>query len=281
MTFLISATYSVVPERDVILPPLTSKVLKYVLEGHPKIGSLVKSAKKYKEISIFPLFLRGRYLYSTGPGVMTLRAKERASFTFSLASEEVDPEVFEKIPNEVSTPYGDFVMILEEIRMTELGEVRAELGHKVNVRFETPTLLSNKYMVPPNVKARKLRQMNRLLPQPSLLISSLARIWNSIATPKEVIVLGDSDWTPYKLGRIADVMFAEVGYSLTPVTVVVGKDKNGNLRKTRGFNGWVKYEVVEAKRYTESMEKLLGLANFLGVGRSRGIGFGKVKVERV
>nr|MCL7344486.1 CRISPR-associated endoribonuclease Cas6 [Candidatus Aramenus sulfurataquae] len=280
-TKLVKATFLLYPTADVILPPLTSKVPKYVLEGLPKVGDLLKSRKKYKEISISPLKVNDRYLFSTeGNSPLRLGKGERATFSFSLAIKDLDPELFLQIPNKASTPYGEFNLRLEEIKITEQSELRFPLQRGLFLKFETPTLLSNKLMLPPSFKhKKKIRNMYRLLPTPSLIFASLTKLWNSIAEPKDLIVVGDQDWTAYIVGRMADVTFAEVGYSIKPVTAIVGKDNRGNLRKARGFVGWVKYDFFLNKRYRDVMERLLGLAEFMGVGRSRGIGFGVVKVD--
>ncbi len=109
-----------------------------------------------------------------------------------------------------------------------------------------------------------------------MIFSSLTKMWKSIAEPKNMIVLGNQDWTPYFVDRMADVFFAEVGYSIRPITAIVRKDNHGKLRKARGFVGWVKYDFFLNKRYKDIVERLLGLAEIMGVGWSRGVGFGVI-----
>ncbi|MCY0860750.1 MAG: CRISPR system precrRNA processing endoribonuclease RAMP protein Cas6 [Sulfolobaceae archaeon] len=282
---LISASYIVIPKNDVILPPLSSKVPKFVLEESPRLGEIIKSRKKYKEFSLSPLMLvsKKRYLYSTGENdLLKVRRGEKLSFTFSIAAQGIEQEVFEEIPRESNTPYGEFYIEIEEVSIVEQHDVRFQLDGKLNIRFETPTLLSTKNMLPPSVKNKKsIPNLNRLIPQPSLIFSFLAKMWNSIAEPKDLIVLGNLEWTPYYIGRISDVLFAETGFSIKPLTVIIGKDDKGVLRRTRGFVGWVKYDYSLPRKYREIVERLLGLATIFGVGRSRGIGFGRVKVENV
>ncbi|AAY81170.1 CRISPR system precrRNA processing endoribonuclease RAMP protein Cas6 [Sulfolobus acidocaldarius] len=281
MTLIVSAEIDVIPKHDVILPLLTSKVAKFILSKNQQIGELIGSKKKYKELSISPLSSNGRFLYAENDGKL-LRAMrgEKLHFTFSVATSEVNEKTFD-LDGDVSTSYGEFYVLLKTIYINQLKDIRHEIKERnVNLRFESPTLLSNKYMVPPVFKKKKVRSMNRLIPQPSLIFSFLANLWNSIADERERIVKGDLEWTPYYIGRIADVAFAEIGYSLRPVTVIIGKDNNQRIRQARGFVGWVKYEVINVNpRYLETFERLLGLAKIFGIGRSRGIGLGRVKVE--
>lgn len=80
------------------------------------------------------------------------------------------------------------------------------------------------------------------------------------------------------LGRITDVVIYEVDYSLRASSVVIGKDASGNLRKSRGFMGWVIYRSCAPRKLQFIVGKLLALANIMGLGRSRGVGLGHVTV---
>jgi CRISPR-associated endoribonuclease Cas6 len=67
-------------------------------------------------------------------------------------------------------------------------------------------------------------------------------------------------------------------YNLKPVTVVIGEDGKGNLRITRGFVGWMEFDIVYEK-LKRAVTKYLLVTSVLGIGRSRGVGFGEVRVE--
>jgi CRISPR-associated endoribonuclease Cas6 len=211
---------------------------------------------------------------------MVLKKNVEAYFRIGIALNDLMYEIFDNIQGTHETIYGKFNIELHSIKVTSLSNLSIRLNNSIILKFKTPTLLSSKYMLPPIYKNKKIKEMSRLIPQPSLIISFLVRLWNSIAQPKELIVKGDSEWTPYMIGRIADVVFTEVGYNVRPVTAIIGKDNKDRLRKVRGFEGWVKYEVLRMKKYHEIFEKLLGLSEFLGVGRSRGIGFGVAELEK-
>ena len=99
---------------------------------------------------------------------------------------------------------------------------------------------------------------------------SLVLYWNKYA-PRE-LKFRDG----YRLCRLGDVLLAETGYNVRPVTVVYGK--GGRVIEHRGFVGWIKYRVVE-EWFAKRIAPLLRLAELVGVGRSRSIGFGHVIVE--
>ncbi|AWR95227.1 CRISPR system precrRNA processing endoribonuclease RAMP protein Cas6 [Acidianus brierleyi] len=278
MTFLLSATYDIVPEKDSILPPLTSKVPKYILEKSPSISPLIRNKTKYKGLTISPLKRDGQYLYSIpNSPVNVAKSGTKMSFHLSFSTQDIDPSIF-YIDEIQDTPYGKFYITLNQIEVKEMINLSFKINDFFVIRFETPTLLSNKYMLPPPLKRKNIKAMNKLIPQPSLIFSFLTSLWNSIAEPKEKIIKGDLDWTPYMIGRISDVIFTELGYSIKPITVILGKDSHDNLREARGFIGWTKYKVTHYRNYIRIMERLLGLASIMGIGRSRGIGLGIVKI---
>ncbi|MEM4486943.1 MAG: CRISPR system precrRNA processing endoribonuclease RAMP protein Cas6, partial [Zestosphaera sp.] len=147
--------------------------------------------------------------------------------------------------------------------------------------FTTPTILSVKLMTPPSLrsKVRKLPELHKLIPQPSFILSYLLKLWNSYASPEERIPKPPyNEWAHYKLGRLADITLTEIDYRVRPETVIIGKNKNGTLRKARGFIGWVLYESIAPKNLHTTYAKLLTLATLTGIGRSRGLGLGQIKI---
>lgn len=65
---------------------------------------------------------------------------------------------------------------------------------------------------------------------------------------------------------------------MKPLTVIIGEDSKGNLRTIRGFVGWIEFDIVYEK-LKRAVTKYLLVASVLGIGRSRGIGFGEIRVE--
>ena len=78
--------------------------------------------------------------------------------------------------------------------------------------------------------------------------------------------------------RVADIFVVELDYSVGPTIAVIGRDERGRLRKACGYTGWIVYRVA-SRRLAKLLNKMLALANRLGIGRSRAIGLGTVKAE--
>ena len=281
---IIKGYYEIQCVTDLVPPPLTSKVIKYIIEGHTDgiIKELTSQTRPFKPIQISPLFLKGRPLYSTGSPLPTIPKGSILNCWIALAHSDVDPHMLD-ISDIYGTPYGVVNIKLTEIEVTNVTEDTLGIRDMFKIEFITPTVLTAKYMIPLplKVKSHKLPEKHKLLPQPSFIFSYLLRFWNSIAEPEEKIPgPAASDWEAYKLGRLADVTLIEIDYRLRPETVVIGRDSKGRLRRVRGFTGWVIYECL-SKKLLPIYRKLLGLANYLGIGRSRGIGLGLVRVRAI
>ena len=70
----------------------------------------------------------------------------------------------------------------------------------------------------------------------------------------------------------------ELDYNVKSETVVIGRSSSGKIRRSRGWVGWVVYRVA-SRRLALLLDRLFGLVNYLGLGRSRGIGLGDVLFE--
>ena len=288
MAFIISVDVCVRFLQDSILPPLTSKVLKYVVESRCRvIKDLMSVRRSFKPAQISMLFASGEALYSSaGGGVVSVKAGAELKGRLTLACSDATSEVMEELQvlsGTFNSPYGMFQLDLLSIELRKLSALSMGLSKFFKVEFTTPTILTAKHMVPPPLKdrSRSLPERHRLLPQPSFIFSYLLKLWNSIAGPEERIPgPGAGDWEAYKLGRLADVTLVEVDYRLKPVTVVIGRDSRGRLRMARGFTGWVIYECL-SRKLLSIYDRLLALATYLGVGRSRGIGLGMIKVTNL
>lgn len=286
-TTLFTARYVVVPARDVVLPPITSKVVKYVIESSNScLRGFTGVVGSFKPISMSMLSLNDRPLYSTidRREPISVTAGTPLSFRLSIASRNsLSLDYFKSIEGFWRTPYGDFELVLNELEVIKLSYLGMDLSKFFKISFTTPAIITAKYMVPPTLRARsrELPERHRLMPQPSFIFSYLLRLWNSIAAPEERIPNQSAgDWEAYKLGRLADVTLAEVNYSVRPITAIVGQDSKGRLRRARGFIGWVIYESL-SKKLHPIYGKLLALGTYLGIGRSRGIGFGQICVKNI
>ena len=276
---VVSFRFSLIPLRDLIAPPLTSKLLKYCLDsGVPR-----KSFGSYGNVTYTQVFEDGRPLYSTGNSTIVLRGGVRYRASMVVVHESHDFLNKFLLNHEIrcSGPYGDYVLGLEEIEVRDMRSLFMDLSRVFKIVFLTPTILTVKLMTPPSLTSRvsKLPELHKLIPQPSFIFAYLLKLWNSYASPEERIPKpAYNEWAHYNIGRLADITLAELDYKIWPETVIVGKDKKGTLRKARGFKGWVIYKSIAPKNLHDTYAKLLTLATLTGIGRSRGIGLGQIQV---
>ncbi|MCX8185029.1 MAG: CRISPR system precrRNA processing endoribonuclease RAMP protein Cas6 [Sulfolobales archaeon] len=269
----------VTPTADCVAPPATSKIMKYCFgEAIPR-----KISSSIVNVSISMLFEGRRALYSTEGKKSPVVLKAGKTYSGRVTIVDSSTEFIERV-NKLGldsfvcdSVYGVFHISISEIEVTPLEKVDMELPKVFKVVFNTPTILNSKLMSPPPL-ADKVAATHKLIPQPSFIFSHLLRFWNTYAPPEHK--LGKpSEWAPYLLGRMADISLVELDYRVRAVTAIVGKDDRGRLRKSRGFVGWVIYESKANKKLHSIVSKLLALASLVGVGRSRGIGFGHVSIE--
>ncbi|MEM1766173.1 MAG: CRISPR system precrRNA processing endoribonuclease RAMP protein Cas6 [Zestosphaera sp.] len=280
MTYIFSIKSSVIPLRDLIAPPLTSKLLKHCMESRiPR-----RKFNSHGNVTYTQLSDGSKPLYSVGEFPIALRSGFRYSGRVVVVSEDhgflsqVDPEI------RCSGAYGDYVVSVEEIEVYEMKSLTMELSNLFKIAFVTPTILSVKLMTPPSLrgKTRRFPELHKLIPQPSFMFSYLLKLWNSYASPEERIPKPPyNEWAHYKLGRLADITLAEIDYRVRPETAIIGRNENGTLRKARGFVGWVIYESVAPRSLHNIYAKLLKLASLTGVGRSRGLGLGQIKITNL
>ncbi|BCS93453.1 CRISPR system precrRNA processing endoribonuclease RAMP protein Cas6 [Metallosphaera javensis (ex Sakai et al. 2022)] len=273
---LIRMTFTVTPVSDVVLPPLSSKVVKYLVLSNqvlPFLQEMVKSGEKQKPLFISNLEVNGKRLFSTGePVAVKGGVRMFASVSFPFTKEALNVE-----GGKVSTPYGEFQVSLKEITILDESPP-ASIEGNLKVWFRTPTLLSSKIYLPPFLQER-YRRYNAgfsLIPSPGLVVASAYRQY--------LAVLGktsgyENDMKTFKLTVMVNALSRVVGYNLHPVTAIIGEDEKGRLRKTRGVMGWMEFDVPGSLK--RRIVKYLEVGSFLGIGRSRGIGLGEISIRLV
>ncbi|MGC9104985.1 MAG: CRISPR system precrRNA processing endoribonuclease RAMP protein Cas6 [Thermoprotei archaeon] len=288
MPMLFAAKYRVRPllrdgEEVRVLPPISSKLFKNVVEKerHP-FAALLSSKEQYKPVQVTPVKVGNDYLIAGLKGKLSaMRAGEEGEIRVSLVG-DFEFDDFDALTGDHHTDYGPFRFDLVDLTVLDPEELVWSGVDTFTIRFETPTLLSSKLMIPPPLSEKlkgRVKPFYKLVPQPSLIFSSAVRLWNSLPIdPKLKIVRGDESWTPYLIGREADYTFAEVGYEIRPVTVNLGRDERGRAREARGFMGRVKYKVIYRKGYERDFSRLLPFIKLMGLGKSRGLGLGVVDV---
>ncbi len=287
-----SANINIIPILDCIAPPFTSKILKYIIESSRElkyIKELLSSSKSFKPIVFTPLLVNGRPLYSRKGNSRFLELKSgttynaRISFITSNANVSTYIDELMLLTNRFKTPYGEFHVQVTDIEVVHFSYLHLDFDKYFKIRFITPVILTNKLMMPPPLKvhSHKVPERHRLIPTPSYIFNYLIRLWNSFVPDDMRLPKPGSDlWAAYKFGRISDIILTEVDYSIRPETVIYGKTPTGKPKLIRGFTGWITYELLYPK-LKPIYSKLLALAKYMGIGRSRSIGFGQVEVYAI
>jgi len=153
------------------------------------------------------------------------------------------------------------------INLKQMEELRLSNSDAYHVEFKTPTILQ----MPKSLRWRFKGPRYVLFPHPYLMIWSLATHWNTYAPPSLRI------HDVWKLAYYATHALMEVDYNIKPVTAIYTKGKG-----PRGFIGWVLYKFRGvSKRLNEQILRLLDYANYMGIGKSRSIGFGMVEAKPI
>jgi len=291
--FVISLSYSVRVLRDTILPPFTSKVVRYFVEVSKIFSSLrniLRQKYRLAPISISPLFIGNEPLFKSidDHRLISIRKGYALSFRIGIACSKPDFSI--DLSNSwdiLSTPYGDFEIRLANAFATSIDSLSIGLSGNhdfVKIRFMTPTLLSSKLMTPPIDRivrrVRRFPSKHILLPRPSYIFNYLVKLWNTLFPTKPIYLSENVEWASYFFGRICDIHISEIDHKIKPITVLYDITKKGRPKKPRGFIGWIIYEIHNRK-IIEKIDKLLALANILGIGRSRTIGFGQTKATKI
>lgn len=269
MMYAVKVRFRVVFEREVILPPFTSKASKTMviraLESSRFKAALPDRGSR-KPYMVTPLFRGGEPLIKLDEpsGVFTARPGEDYWFELrlvgdvlplitSIASASSYVDVF----NSKAHLQVDHVVFKSFEQMGVDGDAKL-----VRVDALTPVLLR----VP---TPRGVEPKHSLFPIPSLMMYSLAIHWNKYAP-------GDLKIPDVQaLASYADQAMVEVDYKLRPCTAIYDE-----RRRPRGFIGWTLFKL---RNLDDSLHrqllKLLDYADYVGIGRSKSIGFGMVKVK--
>ena len=274
-------TFHFTPEQDVVVPPFTSKVSKTILIQLLGDGSLISGIREpggllRKPLVVSPVMAGGRPLFKLQGqgGFMVLRAGHRYSFAVSaigsLASEKFLNCLLDGLPRDGLKLFNARVSILGvDVVIRDLLELCLPEADAYRMAFRTPTVLQY-----PRPWRWWFKDENRycLFPHPHLIIWSLARHWNSLVPPDMKVP------DVHRLACYASYALVETDYDVRPITVVYERDGTG----PRAFVGWVLFEHrVGNAKLDRRLRVLLDYANYVGVGKSRSIGFGMVEVRPI
>ena len=267
------------PISDIISPPFSSKVSKTLLiNAYTRIGklgildSLFRKVKP-KPLLVSPVFYMSskspRFMFKTEPNVpqpLILREGQTYGFTLTIIGQLNLTSLLDAISPGLELPLFASRVVIRNLSVEVKNFESFKLtGDYVKFSFKTPVLLQ----FPKGWVRVKVPPRHSLLPIPCFLIWSLAEHWNAYA-PSHLKISNVK-----KLAAYSNYALVEVDYSLRPVTVIYDE-----RRRPRGFIGWVIYEHRKlSPKLSRQLSRLLEYANYVGVGRSRSIGFGIVDVE--
>ncbi len=266
---VLEAWLTLTPHRDIIVQPYTGKVVRqalYRLADAARLdylARLLEEKGQYKPYSTTPLLLDGRPLVKAGPGPpLTLRAGTSYRFRLSIISNDAHPsEILLALPARVELyDAAPATLALSAARLLPEDTVATPVrrGDTVALDFVTPTQLQL-----PKINKRARRGRYVMTPHPYYLFYSLREMWNRYAEEK----ITSAPWR---------ANYALLSTYVAIRSTAIQYDKN---RTIVGFTGRAAYRVeTRSTRLLAALSRLLALASLMGVGKSRGIGLGYVKV---
>ncbi|HWQ16764.1 MAG TPA: CRISPR system precrRNA processing endoribonuclease RAMP protein Cas6 [Sulfolobales archaeon] len=292
--FLVNIYLSLTPVHDVILPPLSSKVIKNLIDSGSflkGLGALSSSKDHYKPFFVSCLYRAdGERLYRVHSkrNVNTLLTARGGEHLMARVSAVVPREVIGDLLSigrgGFETSYGPFNVTLDKIEVIDLRELRLDLSKGLVMTFKTPVILSPKIILPPLKKIMdkygKMKIGHSTLPVPGLIFAHALRLWNR-AVPEDLRLTRPNDKDDiysYRVAVMGTALTEVIGYKTWTETVILGKNEKGVLRKARGFRGYIVMNIRH-KITRKAMERALALAKYLGIGRSRGIGLGEIEID--
>ena len=270
------ATFTITPMSNIVIPPFSTKVSKSLMfrllgrEGSSQLLTQLKTTMGYKKILLSPIFAGRKPLIKLGDGGDGFQALLRGlsySFNVTILDSGSALELIEALTNldnmSLEVFNGSVRLSTLEISLTRMDKIGLPPDTEyVSFHTRTPVLLQ----VPPFMRT-PIR--NVLIPIPSLFIDSLLEHWNRFAC--EELLIKDAG-LPYS----SFFLLREVDYHVYPVTVCYDEK-----RRPRGFIGRVLYHLTKTRRQTRrrNILRLLDYANYVGIGKSRTMGFGMVSVK--
>ncbi len=276
--------FRVEPMRgDVILPPFTGRVTKSIVANMncmKLVWEIYQSRTKFRPVTFKALRDGlGRPVYKRGDSDRPLLLRSGRPLFMEVALYSGEALLLPCNREEVDLGYGRVMVDPVEASMVRLDTLGRENYDTVTIRITTPMTISSKIMMPPVPPGSRIgrllsgaREMYRLLPTPGYMMAQALRQWLGVVNNVQ-----EDTMLHYYLGRVADILVAEADYRLKPETVLYGKDDNGNELRVRGVTGYIKLAVLD-QRVKWTVSRLLGLAEYLGLGKSRSIGFGEIRV---
>jgi CRISPR-associated endoribonuclease Cas6 len=265
-----------IPLSDIIIPPFSSKVSRTIFMKifHEKIEKIVNERLAFKSIIFTPVYwIEGeRFLFKSNDSNKILILKKNNKYCFYITMIRSYDEIFSFIQDfnlgsELELFNGKIVIENLSLEFKTFENIKIEDKELIKINFRTPVLISfPKGWIKLN---KKIPIRHSLFPIPSFMIHGLAEHWN-IHAPDDLKIPNMA-----KLRAYSNYSLVEQDYDVKPITVIYDEK-----REPRGFIGWVLYKHRKLNQELDNhIIRLLDYANYVGIGRSRSIGFGVVKVE--
>ncbi len=232
--------------------------------------TILTKAMRYKKILLSPIFAGRKALIKldgNGKSLLTLFKGRNYTFSVTVLDRGSAIELVDALANidgvSLEIFNGSIKLSSLEVRVTRFDDIGLPPETEyISFNTLTPVLLQ----LPP-IARTPIR--NILMPIPSLIVGSLMDHWNNQAC--EGLIIRDAG-LPYN----SFFLLREVDYRISPVTVYYDEK-----RSPRGFIGRVLYHLAPTRRQKRrrSILRLLDYANYVGVGKSRTMGFGMVSVK--
>ena len=251
-------------DRETTIPPFSSKVSRSILM---RLHSSLLSADKgsLKPYRVTPLFRGSRPLVKYTDGHkerLKLYPEAEYYFEYTGIGKRAGVEALMK-ERRVELFGSRFTITGIEFKKVAFSSIKVPNAEYYKMTFLTPVLLSLPYS---REKYGHVRHM--LFPHTFLMFHSLIRHWNLYA-PRRLIYPDQN-----ALARYAYYNLPEADFQIVPKTAIYDEK-----RRPRGFTGWIILRRLKGKGVKDArILNLLDYANYIGIGRSKSIGFGLVRV---
>ncbi|MEM4310218.1 MAG: CRISPR-associated endoribonuclease Cas6 [Candidatus Nitrosocaldus sp.] len=258
-------------DRDVLIPPFSSKISRSIIIKMIGEDNLIFTDDKYKPYTFSPVLVEGKPLIRSmevdGDDVFnpTTNLKLYKGKEYSFLITTIGHYMVTSIINstkEINLFDSIFSITSMEFTLTTFNNLMFNDDEFI-MRLLTPALLQ----LPKKWGDRK-RDGNFLFPVPSLLLWSPAQHWNRYA-PDDLKIESCK-----RLAVYSNFSMLEMDYNLRPTTVIYNE-----VSRPKGITGWVRWHIDDFdKEMAIQLRRILAYTQYMGVGRSRSIGFGMVEL---
>jgi len=241
-------------------PQVRGFFLNLIKDINEELASKLHNPGKPAPYSIKPIS-EVRYVKKSDREIYNYILKEEnieegkiVSFSISLLSKEVQNywyQILEKILYNGIVRVGKLDILVKSVKVNRL-ELKILDTKRFIVKFNTPTFFR-----------RKGNPYKYLFPDPVILFTNIARIWNSVSDDE------------INIESLTEIMSSNVGVLMHRIKTSKSMDI-GEGRRVIGFIGRCIYESAD-KNASKIISRLLSIAEYTNVGGSRSLGFGAIE----